>query len=99
MADDDKGPAQEPEKVNDSWMWIRDSKGMGSVTTTFAAVAFYVTTFAYIMSVVESIGPVALRSFDVAACSSYMVPILALYFGRRWTEAKLASENEPKGGA
>jgi len=82
----------EPEKVNDSWLWIKDSKGYGSVTVTFTTVAFWVTTFAYLISIVEKVGPVEIRQFDVAACSAYFIPILTLYFGRKFTEAKFKSE-------
>lgn len=75
-------------KVRDSWLWIRDSKGYASVTTTFAMIAFWVTTFAYLISILERVGPVAVRSFDVAASSSYFGTCMMLYLGRRWTEAK-----------
>jgi len=78
----------EPEKVHDSWLWIKDTKGFGSVTVTFVTVAFWTTTIAYVMSIVERIGPLTIRPFDVAACSSYLIPLLTLYFGRKWTEAK-----------
>lgn len=80
--------AEEQGKVKDTWFWIRDSTGHGSVTVTFVTVAFWVTTFAYLLSLVESLGPVAVRPFDVAACSTYFIPILTLYFGRKFTEAK-----------
>ena len=75
-------------KVKDTWFWIRDSSGHGSVTVTFVTVAFWVTTFAYLLSLVENIGPLVVRPFDVAACSTYFVPLLTLYFGRKYTEAK-----------
>lgn len=78
----------DPGKVQDSWLWIRDSKGYGSVTVTFVTVAFFVTTLAYVLSIVSKIGPFEIRQFDVAACSAYFIPILTLYFGRKWTEAK-----------
>jgi hypothetical protein len=78
----------DPVKVPDSWLWIRDSKGYGSVTVTFITIAFFVTTLAYVLSVVEKIGPVSFRSFDVAACSAYFGTLCALYWGRRYTEAK-----------
>lgn len=81
-------------EVKDSWLWIRDSKGYGSVTVTFATVAFWVTTLAYILSIFEKIGPFTVRPFDVAACGAYFVPILTLYFGRKFTEAKYNGNNE-----
>jgi hypothetical protein len=78
----------DPTEVKDSWLWIKDSKGYGSVTVTFVTIAFFVTTLAYILSLVEKIGPVNIRPFDVAACSTYYIPILSLYFGRKFTDAK-----------
>ena len=86
-------PTNDPTKVKDSWLWIRDSKGYGSVTTTFATIAFFVTTLAYIASIFEQIVPVTLRQFYVVACGAYFVPILTLYFGRRWTEANQNTGN------
>lgn len=82
------------EKVNDSWFWIKDTKGYGSVTVTFVTVAFWVTTVAYMLSMAESVGPISIRPFDVAACSSYFIPILTLYFGRKWTDAKFKPEEK-----
>lgn len=76
------------------WYWLRNSNGTASATVTFALIAFWVTTLAYVLSTFESIGSINFRQFDVAACSSYLVPILTLYFGRRWTEAKTVKTEE-----
>ena len=93
-------------KVKPTWYWIRDSKGYGSVTVTFVTVAFWVTTFSYLLSIVEKIGPLQIRAFDSSACAAYFIPILTLYFGRKATEAKFSTNqqtavNNPslKGGA
>lgn len=76
-----------PGTVRPAWYWIKDTAGQGSVTVTLVFVSFWVTTLAYAASIFEKIGPVSFRNFDVAACGSYMLPILGLYFGRRMTEA------------
>lgn len=76
------------EKVKPSWFWIKNSKGEASVSATFLTIAFLVTTASYVLSMFESIGPVVPKPFDVGACSAYFIPLLTLYFGRRWTEAK-----------
>lgn len=81
-------PLFEIEKPKVSWIWLKDSDGKPSVSVTFAFVAFWVTTLTYLISTVEKIGNFEIRAFDVAACSTYMVPILGLYFGRRYTTAK-----------
>lgn len=89
--DDD---VEEVVKPKNSWLWIKDSKGYGSVTLTFATVAFTVTTITYILSMFESIGRVTFRPFDVGACGSYFGTIMALYFGRKWTEAKYKPQDD-----
>lgn len=71
-----------------SWIWIKDTAGYPSVTVTFATVSFWVTTLLYLVSAVESVGSVHFRQFDVSAASAYFIPILTLYFGRKWTDAK-----------
>lgn len=76
------------ESVKPSWFWIRNSKGEASATITFTTIAFVVTTLAYVASIFETVGPVSFRAFDAGACSAYFIPLLTLYFGRRWTEAK-----------
>lgn len=69
-----------------SKLWITGTDGKASISATFATVAFFATTTAYVASIVEGWGELKFRPFDVAACGAYMVPILSLYFGRRWTE-------------
>lgn len=87
--EDDNDPAT----VKPAWYWIKDSKGYGSVTVTMVFISFWVTTLAFLASIVESVGPVTTRAFDTAACAAYFVPILTLYFGRKWTEAKVGNPN------
>ena len=88
-------PQTDPGEVKPAWYWIKDAKGYGSVTTTMVFVSFWVTTAAYLMSIVDHIGTVSIRPFDVSACSTYFIPILTLYFGRRWTEANAKSPLPP----
>lgn len=85
-------PAPSPElpleKPKASWIWLKDSAGYPSVTVTMLTVSFWVTTVLYIISQFHSIGPIQFRPFDVGACGAYFGSILALYFGRRFTDAK-----------
>lgn len=87
-------PAPEPaetdvSEVKPAWYWIKDAKGFGSITATMVFVAFWVTTLAFVASIFDKIGPVSIRPFDVGACSAYFIPVLTLYFGRKFTDAKL----------
>lgn len=95
MPDEPSVPTPEidltPDTPKASWMWLKDSSGFPSVTVTFVTVAFWITTVLYILSAIQKIGPVQFREFDVAAASAYFVPILTLYFGRKWTDAKMGA--------
>lgn len=82
------------ERVTDSWMWVKGSDGHASVSATFAAGAFWITSIVFLLSAFETLGPITLRPFDVAACAVYLSPILGLYFGRRYTEAVHPKKDE-----
>jgi len=71
-----------------SKLWMRDSTGKRSATITIVWISFIVTTLAYLASIFDVVGPVKFRTFDIGACSTYFIPILSLYFGRRYTKAK-----------
>lgn len=98
MADENtpvKAPTDIPKK---SWLWIKDTAGYPSVTVTFLTVAFWVTTLSYVLSLIDHIGGVQFRAFDVAACSAYFIPLATLYFSRRFTDVKFgvdASKVDP----
>lgn len=81
-------PSDDPTEVQPSKLWLRDSRGYGSVTLTILMVSFFVTTLAYVLSIIEHIGKVSIRPFDVSACAGYFIPILTLYATRKFTEAK-----------
>jgi hypothetical protein len=86
--------SKELDKRTPPWYWIRDSRGYKSITVTLVFVSFWVTTFAYLVSLVDSVGDIKFREFDVGAVSAYLIPILGLYFGRKWTDSK--TNQEPK---
>lgn len=83
----------EIEKPKTYWFWMKNSKGEASASLTFMSVAFVVTTLVYILSIFETLGPITIRNFDVAAAGVYFVPLLSLYFGRRFTQARYSESN------
>jgi hypothetical protein len=91
MSDDEKPEIASLEKVKPSWFWIKNGAGEASVSVTFLTIAFAVTTASYILSMFDHIGSFVPKAFDVSACSAYFIPLLTLYFGRKWTDAKLGS--------
>lgn len=89
--------ASEQKNGKVSRLWINGSDGKPSMSATFATVAFMTTTLIYIASIFEKIGPLSVRPFDPAVCATYLTPVLALYFGRRATEAKTAGASNVNG--
>ncbi len=83
----DPDPIVEIGSLKAPWFYIRDTKGEGSLTVTLVMVSFLLTSLAYVLSIVEKIGPVTIRPFYVGACGVFFAPILALYFGRKHTDA------------
>lgn len=83
---------QNQTKVKRSHLWLRDASGEQSVTVTLIAVAFFVTTIAYVLSIFGNIDGMQIRAFDVGACAAYLSPILALYGARKFTDAKYAPD-------
>jgi len=80
------------------WWWMRNDKGSQSVSVTFAAVSFVATTLVYLGSAFEKIGPFTLKAFDVSAAATYFIPVLSLYFGRKFTDAKYQVPQQNSGG-
>lgn len=94
MSDDKEKKVKDLESPKKSWFWIRNSSGQASLSVTFLTISFLVTTAAYIFSMFEQVGSLKLRPFDAGATSVYFIPLLTLYFGRRWTDAKFLNEGE-----
>lgn len=84
-----------PKVIKTSKIWMKDSQGHPSISVTMLAISFWVTTLAYILSMVSKIGPVEIRPFDVGACGAYFGLILSTYVARRFTEAKYGNPNVP----
>jgi len=81
----------QPPAPGPAWFWLKDNSGKSSATLTFATVSFFVTTAAYALSTVQTVGGVSLRPFDPSSCAAYLGTTFALYFGRRFTDAKFGA--------
>lgn len=76
-------------------MWIKNTSGQKSASLTFVSVAFGVVTLWLLVSIVSKIGHIEIRQFDAATAMGYLTPLLALYFGRRWTDGKNTLDMDP----
>ena len=73
---------------------LKDSSNKPSATLTFAVITFTVVIINYILSIFEKIGPLNIRSFDATAASALLLPILSLYFSRRYVSDKVTIDND-----
>lgn len=80
---------------NTPWYWLSDPKGGKSVSATLVFFSFWVTVVSYALSCFEKVGPVTFRAFDSIACSSFLIPVLTLYFSRKLTSAKFGDAAVP----
>jgi len=65
--------------------WIKNSKGEPSASLTMSLVAFIAVTTWLITWLVATPFGAPVPTFEAATAMAYLSPILALYFGRRWT--------------
>jgi hypothetical protein len=72
---------------------MKDSSGFPSVTITFLTISFWITTLAYVASVVRKVGPLEFSNFDVGACGAYFGIIFSAYVARRYTDARWGNPN------
>lgn len=80
-------------------MWLKNTAGQPSASLTFALVGFIVVTLWLVVSIVAKIGNIEIRQFDAMSAMGYLGPLLALYFGRRWTDGKGSSLDMAPTGA
>lgn len=85
----------EMERPKPGRLWIKNSRGQASATLTFMTVAFIIVSLSYIASMFTQIGPLTMRAFDAGACAAFFIPLLALYGGRKYTDAKYRNSDTP----
>ncbi len=80
-------------------MWLKNTAGQPSASLTFSFIGFIVVTLWLVVSIVAKIGNLEIRQFDSAQAMGYLLPLLALYFGRRWTDGKGGALDLPQTGS
>lgn len=76
-------------------LWFKNTSGQPSASLTFATIGFSVVTLWLLVSIVAKLGRVEIRPFSGAEAMAYLTPLLALYFGRRWTDGRSTLDNDP----
>jgi hypothetical protein len=65
---------------------FKGSDGKPSASFTMMSIGFFVVTLWLVLSVFEKLGPLSIRPFSGAEAAAYFVPLLSLYFGRKFTD-------------
>lgn len=73
-------------------MLLKNSSGTKSASFTMMVIAFAVVTLWLLVSIVAKVGGLEIRPFSGSEAMSYLTPILALYWGRKWQEGKTEAE-------
>lgn len=72
------------------WWAFRNSAGKKDVAMTLMIVAFTFSLFLAALGAVENINlgdqSFNFRAFDMGFATTVLVPLIGLYFGRRWTD-------------
>ena len=66
-------------------IWLKNTAGKPSVSMTMSVVSFLVVTLWLLVWLVATPFGVPVPAFEAATAMAYLSPILALYFGRRWS--------------
>jgi len=67
--------------------FLKDSSGKPSVSFTMMLLAFIATFLWYVANIFNT---PHIRPFDAAASMSFLSPLMALYFSRKWADEKKA---------
>lgn len=78
------------DKEKAPWWMLRNSRGKKDSMWTLTIIAFWITTLAYVVSLVNLVQvgetSVSFRAFDgLGYAAIVLVPLLGAYFGRRYT--------------
>lgn len=72
--------------------FLKQSDGKPSASLTMAVVGFVIVSAWLVLSIFEELWGLKIRAFDGGEAMIFLSPLLALYFGRRYTSDKFTLE-------
>jgi hypothetical protein len=78
--------------------WLNNTAGNPSASLTMASVAFGTVTAWLLWWLIGTSLEYPVPSFDVGVAMAYLIPMLTLYFGRRFVEDKAPGGGEATPG-
>jgi hypothetical protein len=77
---------------NGPWWMMRNSSGKKDVAMTLMIIAFFFSLGLAAIGSIQSLSfagyAFAFRAFDMGFATTVLVPLIGLYFGRRWTDTQ-----------
>jgi hypothetical protein len=78
--------------MNNFQLLLKNSEGKPSLSFTMVYMVFFISLIWFALSIFEI---PHVKAFDVTTASGFLSPLMALYFGRRWTDSKTSSGSTP----
>lgn len=79
--------------------WVKNTKNEPSASLTFLFVAFIVVMVWMTLSIFVNPFGIQTKPFDASEAMIVLTPLLATYFGRRYTDSTTAGLSEPNVGS
>jgi hypothetical protein len=74
---------------------LKNSDGKPSLSFTMVYMVFFVSLLWFTLSMFEI---PHVKGFDVTTVSGFLTPLIALYFGRRWSDSRNSTSEEGGSG-
>jgi hypothetical protein len=74
---------------------LKNSDGKPSLSFTMVYMVFFVSLLWFTLSMFEI---PHVKGFDVTTASGFLTPLIALYFGRRWSDSRNSTSEEGGSG-
>jgi purine-cytosine permease-like protein len=80
------------ERPKASWFWLKNTSGKADAALTLMVAAFVLSCFLAVAGAVSEVSvgdtSVTFNEFNMGFATVVLVPLIGLYFGRRWTDTQ-----------
>lgn len=86
--------------VNGPWWMVKNSNGKKDAALTLMLLAFVFTLAMTFLSAIHTVNigdkNISFREFDMGFPTVVLIPLIGLYFGRRWTDVQAGVYEQQK---
>ncbi len=80
------------ERPKASWFWMKNTSGKPDAALTLMVLAFLLSCFLAVVGALEEVNvgdtSIAFNDFNMGFATVVLIPLIGLYFGRRWTDTQ-----------